>query len=115
MSPVAIPRHNTSGVLPRLAAKKEPARNAMRLPRSSLPMLLAGSIIASGANSAPPIVPVVEAEYPVYHLDDPGNGAGPLWCLGSTCLARRGADVFASGLELIPNQRPLNNVRWTLF
>jgi hypothetical protein len=72
-------------------------------------------ILATSADSAPSIVPVVEAEYPVYAMDDPDNGAGPMWCYGSTCLARRGEDVFASGLELIPHQKPLNNVRWTLF
>jgi hypothetical protein len=38
-----------------------------------------------------------------------------LWCSGSTCLVRIGQDVFASGLETLADQRPLNNCRWTLF
>ncbi|MDD2478930.1 MAG: hypothetical protein PHS31_03465, partial [Victivallaceae bacterium] len=63
----------------------------------------------------PPIMPVVETEYLVYAMNKPDNGAGAMWCYGSTCLARLGKDIFASGLELIPNQKPLNNVRWTLF
>lgn len=83
--------------------------------RTGLLLYLAGMILATNAHSAPPIVPVVEAEYPVYDMRDADNGAGPMWCYGSTCLARNGRDVFASGLELIPDQKPLNNVRWTLF
>jgi len=59
--------------------------------------------------------PVVEAEEDVYHYDPPDNGAGPMWCKGSTCIARIGDDVFASGLETIKDLKPLNNVRWLLF
>lgn len=88
----------------------------MLLPRRCLLLYLQGMIlVATGASSALPIVPVVEAEYRVYDMRDADNGAGPMWCCGSTCLVRHGKDVFASGLELIPNQKPLNNVRWTLF
>jgi len=65
--------------------------------------------------AAPPPFPVVEAEYRVYEIGNPANGAGPLWCYGSTCLVRAGREVFASGLEIRPEQKPLNNVRWTLF
>ena len=43
------------------------------------------------------------------------NGAGPLWCSGSTCLVRIGEAVFASGLETLKDAKPLNNCRWTLF
>jgi hypothetical protein len=59
--------------------------------------------------------PVVEAEEDVYHYDPPDNGAGPMWCKGSTCIARIGDEVFASGLETIKGLKPLNNVRWLLF
>ncbi|MBM3477048.1 MAG: hypothetical protein FJX75_27590 [Armatimonadetes bacterium] len=38
-----------------------------------------------------------------------------MWCHGSTCLVRIGERVFASGLETIPDAKPLNNVRWMLF
>src|SRR6185369_9902893 len=47
--------------------------------------------------------------------ENANNGAGPLWCHGSTCLVRIGRDVFASGLETIKNAKPLNNCRWLLF
>ncbi len=79
---------------------------------SSCLMAMAG---AMRAEAAPPLLPVVEAESNVYEIGNPDNGAGPLWCYGSTCLARLGKDVFASGLEILPDQKPLNNVRWTLF
>ena len=45
--------------------------------------------------------PVVEAEEEVYTYTDANNGAGPLWCAGSTCLVRSGREVFASGLETL--------------
>jgi hypothetical protein len=59
--------------------------------------------------------PVVEIEEDVYSFTDPGNGSGPMWCSGSTCLVRSGGQLFASGLETIPDAQPLNNCRWILF
>lgn len=59
--------------------------------------------------------PTVEVEEPVYVWEDARNGAGPLWCYGSTCIVRSGREVFVSGLETIPGQKPLNNVRWVLY
>jgi hypothetical protein len=67
------------------------------------------------AATGPTIRPVVEVEEDVYSYKPADNGAGPLWCQGSTCLARIGDDVFASGLETIPGAKPLNNCRWMLF
>lgn len=61
------------------------------------------------------ITPVVEAEEDVYRYEPANNGAGPMWCHGSTCLVRVGEDVVASGLETLTNQPPLNNCRWTLW
>ena len=58
---------------------------------------------------------MVEAEEDIYTYTNADNGAGPLWCHGSTCLVRIGDDVFASGLETLPNIKPLNNCRWTLY
>ena len=43
------------------------------------------------------------------------NGAGPMWTAGNTCIVRVGDQVLASGLETLPDYKPLNNVRWTLF
>ncbi len=60
-------------------------------------------------------VPKVEADEEVYRYEPANNGAGPLWCSGSTCLVRIGERVFASGLETIPEAKPLNNCRWLLF
>ncbi|MBI2191941.1 MAG: hypothetical protein HYU36_08155 [Planctomycetes bacterium] len=59
--------------------------------------------------------PVVEVEQDVYRYEPANNGASPLWCHGSTCLARIGSDVFATGLETLPDQKPLLNCRWMLF
>ena len=61
------------------------------------------------------LAPTVEVEEPIYTLGDAANGAGPLWCYGSSCIARSGDDVFVSGLELVPDAKPLNNVRWVLY
>ncbi|MEI6502934.1 MAG: hypothetical protein WCP21_18140, partial [Armatimonadota bacterium] len=80
-----------------------------------LTLCLMGVICAMSVHAAPPLLPVVEAEYQVYEMGNPDNGSGPMWCYGSTCLARLGKDIFASGLEVIPDQPKLNNVRWTLF
>jgi hypothetical protein len=62
-----------------------------------------------------PLRPVVEVEEDVYLFEPADNGADPMWCWGSTCLARAGGELFASGLETLKAYRPLNNVRWLLF
>jgi len=67
------------------------------------------------AASGPAIRLVVEVEEDVYSYEPADNGAGPLWCQGSTCLVRVGEDLFASGLETIKGAKPLNNCRWMLF
>src|SRR5262249_35047700 len=59
--------------------------------------------------------PKVELEEEVYSYAPANNGAGPMWCSGSTCLLRIGNDVFASGLETIAGAKPLNNCRWMLY
>ena len=68
-----------------------------------------------GISSVPVINPVVEAEELVYRYQPANNGAGPLWCKGSSCIVRIGSKVFASGLETIPEWVPLSNCRWLLF
>ncbi len=67
------------------------------------------------AAAGAPLRPVVEAEEDIYRYEPADNGAGPLWCQGSTCLARAGDELFASGLETIKGVKPLNNCRWMLF
>lgn len=75
------------------------------------------AVIVSGANGvvAESLKPVVEIEENVYRYEPANNGAGPMWCHGSTCLVRLGEHVLASGLETITNLPPLNNCRWTLW
>jgi hypothetical protein len=77
----------------------------------SMPLVLLGG----RAYSAPALQPVVEVEEDVYAYEPAENGAGPLWCSGSTCLVRSGTNVFASGLETLKDLKPLNNCRWLLF
>ncbi len=64
---------------------------------------------------SPTVVPIVELEQDIYQYEPAGNGAGPMWCAGSTCLVRSGEHVFISGLETLPDVRPLNNCRWSLW
>jgi hypothetical protein len=59
--------------------------------------------------------PVVDAEEVVYQYLPADNGAGPMWCSGSTSIVRTGKEVFASGIETVPDWKPLNNFRWILF
>ncbi len=69
----------------------------------------------AGAASQSSLQPIVEIEEEVYSYEPADNGAGPMWCHGSTCLVRVGDDLFASGLETLANAKPLNNCRWMLF
>lgn len=72
--------------------------------------LILATVAATGA-----VRPVVEVEEDVYSYNSADNGAGPMWCHGSTCLVRIGEAVFAGGLETIADAKPLNNCRWMLF
>jgi hypothetical protein len=89
--------------------------------REAARVVVCGLIVASGvlglaaAPRATPLKPVVECEEEVYSFEPANNGAGPMWCSGSTCLVRVGEDVFASGLETLADAKPLNNCRWLLF
>lgn len=90
--------------------------------RNGFSVLMAALLVgvALGAAAAGPGAPkevraVVEIEEDVHSCSAPGNGAGPTWAYGSTCIARVGDAVFISGLEIIPEVKPLNNVRWVLF
>ncbi len=80
--------------------------------KASLTALLLGS---SFLLPAAELAPVVEIEEVVYSYTNANNGAGPMWCGGSTCLVRSGDQVFASGLETVAGAKPLNNCRWVLF
>ncbi len=59
--------------------------------------------------------PRVIAEETIYNPEPANNGAGPMWCYGSTCVVRVGREVYVSALETIPHRKPLNNTRWALY
>lgn len=80
--------------------------------KSSLALILIGS---SSLVLAADLAPVVEIEEDVYTYANANNGAGPMWCSGSTSLVREGDHLFASGLETVADAKPLNNCRWVLF
>jgi hypothetical protein len=88
-----------------------------RLPGAILSLGIWLTAITLFAATAEPLVlkPVVEIEEDLYTFAPANNGAGPMWCGGSTCLVRIGDDTFASGLETLADAKPLNNCRWTLF
>ena len=57
----------------------------------------------------------VEAEEIVTRYTPANNGAGPLWCYGSTVIARQGGDVFLSIIETGEGVPLLCNTRWQLW
>lgn len=81
------------------------------LSRVALVIALAHSL----ALAEPALSPQIECEEVVYRYQPAGNGAGPMWCHGSTCLVRVGDEVFATGLQTLSDAKPLNNCQWTLF
>ncbi len=79
-------------------------------------IVLSGAIIAVATPThAVQRGPRVIVEETIYNPEPANNGAGPMWCYGSTCVVRVGRDVFVSALETIPNRKPLNNTRWALY
>jgi hypothetical protein len=79
-------------------------------------LALATCAVAFGAPLITPVLkPVVEAEEVVYSFEPANNGAGPMWCSGSTCLVHSGNHLFASGIQTIQGAKPLNNCRWLFF
>ena len=57
----------------------------------------------------------VQAEEVVTRYAPADNGAGPLWCYGSTVIARQGDDVYLSVIETGEGVPPLCNTRWQLW
>jgi len=58
---------------------------------------------------------VVEVEEVVTSYAPANNGAGPLWCYGSTVIARQGQDVYVSIIETGKDVPLLCNTRWQLW
>ena len=59
--------------------------------------------------------PIVELEQVVTRYTPANNGAGPLWCYGSTVIARQADDVYLSIIETGKDVPPLCNTRWQLW
>jgi hypothetical protein len=57
----------------------------------------------------------VEVEEVVTRYTPANNGAGPMWCYGSTVIARQGGDVFLSVIETGKDVPLLCNTRWQLW
>ena len=57
----------------------------------------------------------VEVEEIVTEYAPANNGAGPLWCYGSTVIARGNGDVYLSIIETGTDVPPLCNTRWQLW
>lgn len=62
-----------------------------------------------------PLDIAVQIEEEIQTFAPADNGAGPLWCHGSTIVARRGDAVYVAALETLPDQVPLNNCRFLLY
>lgn len=57
----------------------------------------------------------VEVEEVVTRYTPANNGAGPMWCYGSTVIARQNDDVFLSIIETGKDIPLLCNTRWQLW
>lgn len=81
--------------------------------------LLCSTAVSSGITIASPTVgarpPTVEVEEVVTRYTPANNGAGPMWCYGSTVIARHGPDVFLSVIETGKDVPPNCNTRWQLW
>ena len=75
----------------------------------ALTVFLLGFSLIARADDLPRaavLAPVVEVEEDIYTYTNAQNGAGPMWCSGSTTLVRVGDRLFASGLETVPDAEP---------
>jgi len=75
----------------------------------------ADSVVGAGAEESARLKCVVQAEQLVTRYAPANNGAGPLWCYGSTVIARSAADVYASTIETGKDVPLLCNTRWRLW
>ena len=57
----------------------------------------------------------VEIEEIVTRYTPANNGAGPMWCYGSTVIARQNSDVYLSTIETGKDVPLLCNTRWQLW
>ncbi len=77
------------------------------------------TVSARAANKIEPVGDdvraVVDVEEVVTRYTPANNGAGPLWCYGSTVIARQGENVYLSVIETGKDVPPLCNTRWQLW
>jgi len=78
-------------------------------------LFLATASLAGTEASSRPLRCITEAEEVVTRYTGANNGAGPLWCYGSTVIARRGRDVYVSTIETGKDVPLLCNTRWQLW
>jgi len=81
----------------------------------SLVLAIVVTLSPSSGVHAVELRPQVEIEEVVYRYTAANNGAGPMWCHGNTSIVRHGNEVYASGLETIPEAKPMNNCLPMLF
>lgn len=101
-------------------AAQDPRMATTPAVRTLLSSMSSGGVVVVGlllalARGAGALEAVVEVEEDVYRYEPANNGAGPMWCGGSTCIVRVGEVVYATGLETLPGEKPLNNCRWVLW
>ena len=56
----------------------------------------------------------LHADEEVAAYESADNGAGPMWCHGSSIITRIDDRLFVAGLITNPNLKPLNNCHWSL-
>jgi hypothetical protein len=90
----------------------------MELTRREFLQVTAGALLGQPLTplaATNPLRITVDLDEDVYQFRQANNGAGPMWCRGSTCLVRIKDHVFVSGLETLKDVQPLNNCRWVLY
>ncbi|MBN2136288.1 MAG: hypothetical protein JW720_00630 [Sedimentisphaerales bacterium] len=78
-------------------------------------LICLGAVSSAGAKEAGGSEYLAEVEEVVTRYVPANNGAGPLWCYGSTVIARLGEDVYVSTIETGQDVPLLCNTRWQLW
>lgn len=77
--------------------------------------LFQATIVSAQDNRQQELCYTVEIEEIVTRYTLANNGAGPLWCYGSTVIARQDKDVYLSTIETGADVPLLCNTRWQLW
>lgn len=57
----------------------------------------------------------IKIEEEIYKIESINNGGSPMWDSGSTNIVRVDSNVFISGIEILPDTPPLNNIKCNLW